>query len=73
MTTTGALKLKEVKGAATAVGVAAKGAMPNAKRAALPFFDIHAAPSGSVRTVKSMFEVPPTGKVLGSSGGLRTH
>ena len=57
-TSTGALRLKEIEGAAAAVGVAAKGASPNAKREPVPLFDIEGAAGDSVPTVKSMHEVP---------------
>lgn len=58
VTSTGALRLKEIEGAAAAVGVAAKGAMPNAKREPLPFFDIAGESPDSIDTVKSMNDVP---------------
>jgi hypothetical protein len=63
VTSTGALRLKEIEGAAAAIGVAAKGAMPNAKREQLPLFDVEAARPGSVPTVKSMHEVPLLAKI----------
>jgi hypothetical protein len=58
VTSTGALRLKDIEGAAAAVGVAAKGAKANAKREQLPFFSLEHAPPGHVRTVKSMRELP---------------
>ncbi|MGA7203144.1 MAG: plasmid pRiA4b ORF-3 family protein [Specibacter sp.] len=63
VTSTGALRLKDVEGAAAAVGVAAKGALPNAKREQLPFFELEKAPSDAVRTVKSMHAVPLLAKI----------
>ena len=63
VTSTGALRLKEVEGAAAAVGVAAKGAMPNAKRDQAPFFGGDGASAESVPTVKSMTEVPLLTKI----------
>ncbi len=56
VTSTGVLRLKEIEGAAVAVGVAVKGAMPKAKREPLPF-PVGSSPD-SIRTVKSMNEVP---------------
>jgi len=58
VTSTGALRLKDIEGAAAAVGVAARGAKANAKREQLPFFSLEHAPPGHVRTVKSMRELP---------------
>lgn len=71
VTTTGALRLKDIEEAAAAVGVAAKGAVANAKREDVPLFGLEAAPSDSARTVKSMHEVPLLAKIwiaLASSG-----
>ncbi|MDJ0312708.1 plasmid pRiA4b ORF-3 family protein [Arthrobacter sp. H35-D1] len=63
VTSTGALRLKEVEGAAAAVGVAAKGAMPNAKQEQAPLFGGDGASAESVPTVKSMTEVPLLTKI----------
>lgn len=71
VTTTGALRLKDIEEAAAAVGVAAKGATANTKRKQEPLFGLEAAPSDTTRAVKSMHEVPLLAKMwiaLESSG-----
>ncbi|WP_052136310.1 plasmid pRiA4b ORF-3 family protein [Arthrobacter sp. PAMC 25486] len=63
VTSTGALKLKDIEAAAAAVGVAATGAKANAKREQVPYFDRKNLPQGQVPIVKSMYEVPMLAKM----------
>ncbi|MCQ9162776.1 plasmid pRiA4b ORF-3 family protein [Arthrobacter sp. STN4] len=58
VTSTGALRLKEIEGAAAAVGVAARGAARNAKREPLPMDDLGDASPEAMVTVNSMNQVP---------------
>ncbi|MBP2413049.1 hypothetical protein JOF48_001848 [Arthrobacter stackebrandtii] len=69
VTSTGALKLKDIEAAAAAVGVAAKGAKAGAKREQLPGFNLKNMPEDHVPTVKSMYEVPLLAKMWAALEG----
>ncbi|PYI40182.1 hypothetical protein CVS30_01305 [Arthrobacter psychrolactophilus] len=63
VTSTGALKLKDIEAAAAAVGVVARGAKAGVKRGQLP--------EGRIATVKSMYEVPLLAKMWAALEGAR--
>ncbi|MDO5754210.1 plasmid pRiA4b ORF-3 family protein [Arthrobacter sp.] len=58
VTSTGALRLKDIEGAAAAIGVRAKGVKPSAKYQPEALLAGEPAPDVAVRSVKSMHEEP---------------
>ncbi len=70
VTSTGALKLKDIEAAAAAVGVAAKGARAGAKREQIPGFNLDNMPEDHVPTVNSMYEVPLLSKMWAALEGV---
>ncbi|MBP2412287.1 hypothetical protein JOF48_001086 [Arthrobacter stackebrandtii] len=69
VTSTGALKLTEIEGAAAAVGLAAKGAGRNAKRQLIPGFNAEGLEPGTPLIVKTMHELPLLSKIWAALEG----
>ncbi|WP_449374006.1 plasmid pRiA4b ORF-3 family protein [Arthrobacter psychrolactophilus] len=69
VTSTGALKLAEIEGAAAAVGLVAKGAARNAKRQHIPGFNTESLEPGAPLIVKTMHELPLLSKIWAAMEG----
>ncbi|ALO65799.1 hypothetical protein AS189_03960 [Arthrobacter alpinus] len=69
VTSTGALKLAEIEGAAAAVGLVAKGAARNAKRQHIPGFNTESLEPSAPLIVKTMHELPLLSKIWAALEG----
>lgn len=69
VTSTGALKMVEIEGAAAAVGLVAKGAARNAKRQHIPGFNTESLEPGAPLIVKTMHELPLLSKIWAALEG----
>lgn len=69
VTSTGALKLAEIEGAAAAVGLVAKGAARNAKRQHIPGFNTESLEPSAPLIVKTMHDLPLLSKIWAALEG----